>query len=275
MADRPLLMSAPMVRATLAGIKSQTRRILNPAPRLDHFASEQLEDFELRGLEAVEQPDGRHLVYRPRWRAGDRAWIRETWQVARETVDYETGGEYDVFPWDEADMGDPRPYLNGCARHGYKAGLFYRADGEDVNPGVFYPLTGLRGEVLREAEIGWRSPIHMPRWASRLTLTVTEVRVQRLQDISEEDAEAEGCEFEIWDQALATRDYSRPDGWFCMWGTLEGRPGYVAEDRIWRESYRTLWTSLHGPDAWAKNPWVSAISFETTIKNIDAFGESK
>ncbi len=253
-------MSAPMVRATLAGIKSQTRRILNPAPRLDHFASEHLEDFELRGFEVAEQPDGRHLVYRPRWRVGDRAWIRETWQVARESVDYETGGEYDVFPWNEAEMGDPRPYLNGCARHGYKAGLFYRADGEDKNPGAFYPLTGLRDEVLRKAEIDWRPSIHMPRWASRLTLTVSEVRVERLRDISEADAIAEGVS-----------NGMRPDG-SPFWAPPAGFGGTRFIDTA-RHAFADLWKTIHGHESWAANPWVAAISFTVTPANIDSLPE--
>ena len=93
----------------------------------------------------------------------------------------------------------------------------------------------------------WRPSIHMPRSASRLTLTVTEVRVQRLQDISEEDARAEGIEGEFlpW-----------PQGYWTY------RP-YFAE----------LWNSLHGPDAWDANPWVVALSFTVQHGNIDQIGK--
>jgi hypothetical protein len=95
----------------------------------------------------------------------------------------------------------------------------------------------------------WKSPIHMPRWASRLTLIVTDVRVQRLQDISNEDAIAEGTE---------------PHG--------HAFTGYGKQSDVWMAPYYSfaiLWTSIHGPDAWDANPWVAAISFETRKCNID------
>ncbi len=89
----------------------------------------------------------------------------------------------------------------------------------------------------------------MPRWASRLTLIVTDVRVQRLQDISNEDAIAEGTE---------------PHG--------HAFTGYGKQSDVWMAPYYNfaiLWTSIHGPDAWDANPWVAAISFETHKCNID------
>jgi hypothetical protein len=101
----------------------------------------------------------------------------------------------------------------------------------------------------------WRSPIFCPRWASRLTLTVTEVRVQRLQEISEDDAVAEGVErlngtgpnrFSVW----------LGDGWF--------------NDPSAQECFARLWRDIHGPDAWEANPWVVAISFTVQHGNIDA-----
>src|SRR5690606_6141569 len=83
----------------------------------------------------------------------------------------------------------------------------------------------------------WRSPIHMPRWASRLTLTVTNVRVQRVAEISSADAIAEGCAVHA---NSATIDCDTPDP---------------------RDEFRALWNGIHGPDAWDRNPWVAAISF--------------
>ena len=95
----------------------------------------------------------------------------------------------------------------------------------------------------------WKSPIHMPRWASRLTLIVTDVRVQRLQDISAADAIAEGCH--VYANS-ATIDCDTPDP---------------------RHEYRRIWNSIHGPEAWAANPWVAAISFKTHKCNIDKMPE--
>ncbi len=91
-----------------------------------------------------------------------------------------------------------------------------------------------------------RSPIHMPRWASRLTLTVTDVRVQRLQDISRGDAMGEGCPFPNMAEGPSPRD------WFA-----------------------DLWNSLHGPDAWAANPWVAACTFTVHRCNIDQIGDTQ
>jgi hypothetical protein len=84
----------------------------------------------------------------------------------------------------------------------------------------------------------------MPRWASRLTLIVTDVRVQRLQDISEEDARAEGI-------------FTPEIGYVNL-----GKKAPVIQ-------YAMLWNSLHGPDAWDANPWVSAITFTVHHGNID------
>lgn len=86
----------------------------------------------------------------------------------------------------------------------------------------------------------WKSPIHMPRWASRILLEVTEIRAQRLQDISEEDAKAEGVTQQI-------------DGW---WSAGECQSGNTA-----RAGYRLLWNAIHGPGSWDANPWVWAVSF--------------
>lgn len=104
------------------------------------------------------------------------------------------------------------------------------------------------------AEMHWKPSIHMPRWASRLTLEVTDVRVQRLQEISEADAEAEGVE----------RD---TDGWidYLMPGTqccLKAR-----------DSFQTLWTSINASRGfgWDANPWVVAIGFRVHPMNVDEF----
>jgi hypothetical protein len=95
--------------------------------------------------------------------------------------------------------------------------------------------------------------IHMPRWASRLTLTVTDVRVQRLKDISETDAEAEGV-----------------NPCLCGHQCPDGEHGGCCAMYDPVEAYRSLWNSLHGPDAWDANPWVCAVTFTVRRGNIDA-----
>lgn len=238
MKERPILFSAPMVRAILAGTKTQTRRVVKP-PRnrpafvlLDHgngWWPYQSDDGESELCD-----DGMEHPYTcPYGQPGDRLWVRETWQVARETLDYETGGEYDVWEWPD-ELGDPRQFLNGDARFGTKAGLFYAADGKDKNPSAFYDQTGFdNNTILARREINWRPSIHMPRWASRILLEVTAVRVERLQDISEEDAKAEGDLSAIYAHASANP----------------------------RGAYSAQWEQINGPGSWDDNPWVWVVEF--------------
>ena len=136
---------------------------------------------------------------------GDRLWVRETWAMAC-----------------ELDGNDqPASEMRTC----------YRADGEPFDRWLD-PDTGEWRDGIK-----WRSPIHMPRWASRITLTVTAVKVERVQDISRDDVIAEGC------------------------AEYEGYPvsGMVAG---YHQPFAQLWNTIHGPDAWDRNDWVQAISFE-------------
>lgn len=192
--------------------------------------------------------DGRKTMTRrldvERWRsrnAGTRVWVRETWQTGmgpngpqiayRATPDY-----FDIDAWDGPDEGIG-PSFN-----------------YDKCPGATWH-TNL-GDLLSGAEGAWRSPIHMPRWASRLTLLVESVKVERLQDISEADALAEGCF-----QGKATgRIFENP-------GSARLGSSEWANARDW---YADLWESLHGEDAWTANPWVAAITFGAIKSNIDA-----
>ena len=116
------------------------------------------------------------------------------------------------------------------------------------------------GMAVADGKFGakWRGrpSIHMPRWASRLTLTVTEVRVQRLQDISAADAVAEG----VAANNVADRLAGHP-----LWIA----PGAGAGGSHAIAGYAALWNSLHGPDAWDANPWVVALTFTVQRGNID------
>jgi hypothetical protein len=102
------------------------------------------------------------------------------------------------------------------------------------------------------AHDGWRPSIFMPRLASRITLEITAVRLERLQEISEEDAVAEGCESDAAALGrlshLRGSDASRAVPWLTRLATA-------------RDAYRSLWESIHGPGAWKLNPWVWVISF--------------
>ncbi|SEQ71642.1 hypothetical protein SAMN05216548_10739 [Faunimonas pinastri] len=142
----------------------------------------------------------------------------------------------DSTPWK---AGDRLQVREACAIDGNR--VFYRARHEEASA---------RGPRV---DVRWRPSIHMPRWASRLTLIVTDVRVQRLQDISETDAIAEGLQ-----------PHEAPNGHV----TYEV-PGAVLGQTPER-GFQALWSLINGDDAWAENPWVAAISFDVVKANIDS-----
>lgn len=202
MKERQILFSTPMVRAILDGSKTQTRRMVKPQPVT-------LPDFNRGGL-SICVGGSRYQAFTPSCppvtcpfgRAGDRLWVRETWCVG-----YADGcSGYSAIPWTGADE----------RRDGK---LFYRAD-----------LNEKPGEPC----IPWRPSIHMPRWASRITLEVTGVRIERLNDIREKDAWAEGCEG--YDDDVSG-----------------GMSGY--------REFCNLWESINGKGSWDANPWVWVVEF--------------
>lgn len=118
----------------------------------------------------------------------------------------------------------------GCLR-----GVSYRADHQDPRgDGPAHPMC-------------WRPSIHMPRWASRLTLDVTRVHVERLQDISEEDAIAEGLIPVVGPNSQQ------------MWAYSETTGGHFGDPRV---AFHMLWNNIHGAKAWARNPWVWVVEFK-------------
>lgn len=145
------------------------------------------------------------------WQVGDRLWVREAWRPS-----------YSAEGWRE-DLGRVARPIDFDPK---TTAIEYLADDE-------HELNGKN-----------RPGIHMPRWASRMFLTVTERRVQRLQEISETDAKAEGV--------------SRPFGICDDDGTT-----FV-------DGYGSLWEEIHGLDSWDLNPWVCALTFTVEHRNIDA-----
>ncbi|GJE44863.1 hypothetical protein [Methylobacterium soli] len=209
MSDRPIIFSAPMVRALLAGRKTQTRRLVRFPGWAAGIFTDPLKivvetDERGRDPEVICESTGCLAALPLPYTVGDRLYVREAWA-----------------PLDALTHGDPG--AQALAERG-----FYRADEGTVE-----------GEIAR-----WRPSIHMPRWASRLTLVVTDVRVERLQDISEADSKAEGVE---------------P---ICDHG--------VGNEHLHRIAFEQLWERLHGKGSWLANPWIAAISFSVHRANIDA-----
>lgn len=206
MKERPILFSASMVKAILAGRKTQTRRIMRPQP----------EQLMLKDADGVERLhwciDHSNPKKRAAWpvgdppfwtngaygKAGDRLWVKETWGVVN-SLDY-------LKP-SKLPTGIP---------------VTYRASS-------FHP---------NDPSMKWRPGMFMPRWASRITLEIRDVRIQRLQDITEDDAKAEG----------APMGYTGPYSFhqrFNHWG------GFMA-----------LWSSINDEGSWDANPFVWVIAFD-------------
>jgi hypothetical protein len=161
----------------------------------------------------------------PYGQPGDRLWVKETWRTALSLDDL-----------------SPMGIAEKCLDAGYSspwAPLEYVADGQRNGSWRGW------GDAVEKAGPGkTRVSIHMPRWASRITLEITGVRVERLQDIREADAQAEGIE-----------PYQGHPGRF-----LSGhRPGLNFPSAI--AAYRDLWEQINGPGSWDANPWVWVVTF--------------
>ncbi|MFC0204692.1 hypothetical protein [Novosphingobium soli] len=265
--DKGIIFSAPMVRALIAGRKTQTRRLLKPQPgdtgaagkRVDHVgdyctgAPQHGQAYYWRANGSWNSSERFHLPYA----SGDRLYVREACRAEELSEDGMDGVRFlanDAF----LPIGnDPSAGLKWLK-------LFNYGQKEGASP------TGLRGKGVPS--------IHMPRWASRLWLAVTEVRVQRLQDCSEADAKAEGV---VW-QDPTEEDYrwARQEGipvsdMEGVW-TVPGMKAVGAD--VWgvdpQQAYHMLWNSLHTAEGerWVDNPWVVAVTFEVYQGNIDAGG---
>ena len=200
--EKPILFKDEMIRAILEGRKTQTRRIA----RNVHFDSKYRAKWKAvrKHTEvSIDTPAAMLGDVCPYGQPGDQLWVREKFATH--------------FIWDDLPPGhiDIQNHSDG----------FFYADGTITNPGC---EDHQRGK--------WRPSIHMPRFASRITLEITDVRVERLQDISAEDAKAEGVEpFHL-------------NGW--------------CDDQKFRGEFFNLWMEINGPDSWDANPWVWVIEFK-------------
>jgi len=235
--DKPILFSSPMVRAILEGRKTQTRRVVNFVPgdaganieaHIGWLSVEQDKSKSFTFYDCVGPkkytPDAIYAdgYFSPYGQAGDQLWVRETWGAV-------SPDEY-VRPLEECKIE-------------------YRADlpvGSTDFPGE-WPADEARGS---DEAPRWRPSIHMPRWASRITLDVVNVRVERVQEITREDAKAEGVDnVWHWDEE---RNARHPEHF--RRGLLNP---YVA-------NYSVLWDAINSGRGfgWDANPWVWVIEFK-------------
>lgn len=224
MTDRGILFSGPMVRALLAGTKTQTRRGLKGETAICREPAWQAVRDET-GIWRIVADTGEvsgKITPSMRIAVGDRLYVREHWR---------TGAAFDAV--------SPRDLPTSVH-------IAYEADDDHAR------VTGR-----------FRQGMHMPRWASRITLTVTDVRVQRLQDISNEDCIAEGVPVHPNTDAPRTGPaidaFAREHGLISHYGA----------------AYRRIWKAINGPGSWDDNPWVAAYSFKVAQHNIDQIGAAR
>ena len=223
MKERGIIFNTEMVRAILDGSKTQTRRIMKPQPKPNENGGtwwpsnicqsminieDMMQDNEgvWAGIAGIACPHGG---------VGDRLWVRETWQGP--LIDY----------------ADNEPQFKGNHIFEKSDNCVYKADG------LAAPEFIDSDDNLKQ---GWRPSIHMPRWASRITLEITDVRVERLQDISKQDAIFEGA----------------PRGHHSI-NVISKRFGFPDFSRSW---FAQIWMDIYGEDNWAANPWVWVIEFK-------------
>jgi len=206
MTDRPIIFSAPMVQALLYDRKTQTRRIIKPQPVTGFWlgikAMSPTDERSRFRIVGEDYPDDERDDIFVRFAIGDRLWVRES------CAGYEL-------------------------KYNGRDGIKYTADS------IFLEIENTAEAAVRwlklytyRGEKGAKVPsIHMPRWVSRLTMVVTDVRVERLLDISDADKTAEGATIEV--------------------------------------PFGTVWKKIHGQEGWDANPWVVAITFTVHKINID------
>lgn len=238
MTERPILFSGPMVRAILEGRKTQTRRVVKPQPSnglsIGCYSTDgrpDLSEWVLSGVDG--DPIDAPALRCPYGQPGDRLWVRETWRIGawreggRVALDYQASHEANRTPWlnppcEEFDKLVCQSALDCDAAVRIGGGSVYESkDG------------GWRWE-RGDSPCRWRPSIHMPRWASRLTLEVTGVRVERVQEISEADAAAEGVMPLQMDRGSCIPSYEG------LWDSINVKRGF----------------------GWDANPWVWVVEFK-------------
>lgn len=235
MKERGMIFNAEMVRAILDGRKTQTRRIMKPqpepCPRGGHWWPSNVFKTMLHVEGEMQNGEGGWggLVCDacPFGDVGDRVWVREAWGV----VSHELDEDGRIQPWTPdrpATAIHEMPFGNGY----YSGHAIYAADGE---------FTWGDDDGYEDGRSCWKPSIHMPRAACRILLEITNVRVERLNDISEEDAAKEGV------------------AWECATPGVPAKPGAVLSAK---QDFSILWKSIYGDESWAANPWVWVIEFK-------------
>lgn len=212
--QRPIIFSGEMVRAILDGRKTQTRRAVKPQPPSE---IKKVRIARYGHYEITDSGSKRHIIKKSPFRVGQNLWVRETWAKVFQT---------------EPPYGEETPYI-----------IEYRSDTGNPYPGEWPE------ECKDDEHCGrWRPSIHMPRWASRLALEVTGVRVERINEISNANAIAEGCLGGPSVPGYSEQNHADPyEEFAALWDSLNAKRGY----------------------SWDSNPWVWVVEFKVFAETTE------
>jgi hypothetical protein len=233
--ERPILFSGPMVRAILAGQKTQTRRVMKPQPepcpadhtRAGHWWPSRPHQSMLHVEDELQKWTGLAGDACPIGDHGERLWVRETWAdvnlYGAPAIAYRADHHL-------SDLMSDQSFLDEGAFNYEDPRYRAVAAGKQGNQFSVWAF-----DLLNETEGRWRSAMFMPRWVCRLVLEIVSVRVERLQAISTEDCVAEGLSTNLREQE--------------------------AVDDL-RGQWKDLWTGINGAASWEANPWVWVVEFK-------------
>jgi len=237
MKERPILFNTANVRVILDGRKTMTRRVIKWDIKLLAVYPDRVEAHFIKDDMAHFCND--FLSHCPYGQVGDRLWVRETFVL-------ESDAEYGYSEDEIKRIGVDKPIKSEISDGDYYHLIpHYRAT--EPEPNIVPPWVDDFDDKTR-----WTPSIFMPRWASRLTLEITGVRVERVQEITEEDAIKEGA----------------PAGYISAYPTIfhKGQPNYTETPKDYRMGFQRLWNSLNAKRGygWDTNPWVWVIEFKVS-----------
>lgn len=225
--EKPILFNADMVNAILGGRKTQTRRAIKNIPsNSKYYGINKFGDHLIYPEDEKELEHFYPVLKCPYGQVGDELWVRETF---REWSDFDL--DIGCGCSDHCNCNDLYPTKPFC----------YRADGYEID------------DDMRDIGIKWKPSIFMPRNASRIQLRITDIRVERLNDLCDEDAQCEGLRYHET---------------FGEWGGVEPHPSSRKDSPHYRwyknpvDAFKNLWNSINGNKSWDDNPWVWVVEFE-------------
>ncbi|NMB83283.1 MAG: hypothetical protein GYA14_15855 [Ignavibacteria bacterium] len=228
MKRHPILFCSEMVKAIIAGRKTQTRRVIKPQPIVDFdsgYVFYRKHQFDIHNMPLSEEI----LKYCPYGQCGEVLWVRETWGWYGTII----SGSYGYCPPEE-----PR-WPPAVIKGGFRRPIIYKAD---------YPK-----HRFDPNDSGWKPSIHMPYSACRIWLDIVDIRVERLHDIKNEDCIEEGIERTEFGWKNYQKSY--PVNEFM---------GDTGVEEL--KSYQSLWFEINGEESWYNNPYVWVIEFK--VKEI-------